>query len=636
MLHARQRFARIKIWFCTPCAGLLVVLATHTAVAQTGSAVDIALEEAYEAVSGADGISLAITLPSGRTWAGAKGIATVDGEEPLRPESLMRVGSLTKSFVAAAILLLEEDGLLSTEDTVEEWLPGLIRGGETITVHNLLNHSSGLHDITNESAFWSAVEEDIDRVWLPEDVIDFVASNDLVFAPGTRYSYSNSNYTVLGMIVERAAGETLAAFIKRRLLEPLQLFNTHLDNHETPVTGVAHGLLSADVASSSVRSEVSAAWAAGAMVSTASDLSRWVVALYGGDILSEESRAKMLGFGPDEFGYAVFQADSPMGRRYEHDGGIQNFNSWFGYWPEQRMAMAAISNRPGSNARGAGGRMLRKVMALGEIFPADDVEITNDILSTRWSVQSSDGAEDALLSLDDQAFDGTSTTHLRVVSQDANWRVRYSPDAPVLPLGYTSLRMAVRLGDLQGPSRSVITVTVNSDRARGNLLRGTLDGLRLDLSVRDWQVVEIPIESMLLTGPITDINLYGNMTGEIWIDDLRLVAAPHADGPTAVTERHEVTVPTVYELGQNYPNPFNSATTIRYSVPHDQQIDLSVYDLAGQQIATLVSGLRTTGRYHVRWDAVDDSGRRLASGVYIYRLRLASGTEKSRKLLLLR
>ncbi len=126
----------------------------------------------------------------------------------------------------------------------------------------------------------------------------------------------------------------------------------------------------------------------------------------------------------------------------------------------------------------------------------------------------------------------------------------------------------------------------------------------------------------------------GNFRGTFFLDDIRLVTATPQPG-TAVVESQDVAVPDVFTLSQNYPNPFNPATTIRFDLPRSEEVELTVYNLTGQKVATLAHGLREAGTYTLRWDGRDDDGRELASGAYLYRLEAGDGIE-TRKLLLLR
>ena len=136
--------------------------------------------------------------------------------------------------------------------------------------------------------------------------------------------------------------------------------------------------------------------------------------------------------------------------------------------------------------------------------------------------------------------------------------------------------------------------------------------------------------------PIDQIAFSGNLHGTFYLDDIRLAAAkPIASPSTAVLEEHTGAVPDVFALDQNFPNPFNSSTVISFNLPTFSDATLTVYNLVGQKVATLLDDTRAAGTYTVRWDGRDDAGQTLASGMYLYRVR-AETQAITRKLLILR
>ena len=205
------------------------------------------------------------------------------------------------------------------------------------------------------------------------------------------------------------------------------------------------------------------------------------------------------------------------------------------------------------------------------------------------------------------------------------------PDEPITPFGYASLSFAFHPGDVTPEDGDRLSV-------QGiDLLNPDQGGPVVDLSRKEWQVVEIPYENLAAGRRLNSIRFAGNWTGTFYLDDLRLTAYPPATEPgTAVVEEQAAAVPPSFVLGQNYPNPANNGTVIRFGLDHDEHVNLSLYNLAGQKVATLVHGPRTAGTYAVHWDGRDDSKRALASGVYLYRLHAGAGQVDSRKLLLLR
>lgn len=130
--------------------------------------------------------------------------------------------------------------------------------------------------------------------------------------------------------------------------------------------------------------------------------------------------------------------------------------------------------------------------------------------------------------------------------------------------------------------------------------------------------MEIPIDALALTGAIESIRLVGDLDGTFYIDDVRLVAE-NPPSATAILETRSKGTPETFTLSQNYPNPFNPGTTIRFDLHRSQEIELAIYNLAAQKVATLVQGYRQAGSYSVRWDGGTDAGLELASGVYFYR-----------------
>ena len=176
----------------------------------------------------------------------------------------------------------------------------------------------------------------------------------------------------------------------------------------------------------------------------------------------------------------------------------------------------------------------------------------------------------------------------------------------------------------------MLTLILKPDRALEEIIG-------LDLERREWQVVEVPLPAFgYFEGEIEGLRFFGNLRGTFYLDDIRLVAGKTSAPPsTAVVEEQTDTEPQSFDLEQNYPNPFNSGTVIRFALPVSEQIELALYNLAGQKVQTLVQGQRPAGAYTVRWDGRDADGRALASGMYFYRLS-ANGKSTIRKLLLLR
>jgi len=216
----------------------------------------------------------------------------------------------------------------------------------------------------------------------------------------------------------------------------------------------------------------------------------------------------------------------------------------------------------------------------------------------------------------------------RELQAEKRWLATYQSVDPVVPSGY-SLNFAFHPGEGEMPEEGWLKVRVNDT---------PLDLLeeRIDVTRREWQEVEIPLEEFSLEGPVEQIEFSGLLTGTFYLADLQLVTAAQGRPVTAVTEE-QVGLPGRFTLEQNYPNPFNSSTVIRFVLPTREDAELTIFNLTGQQVATLVSGERQAGAYTIRWDGRDDDGHELASGVYLYRLRAGDGQQvETRKLVLVR
>jgi enediyne biosynthesis protein E4 len=230
------------------------------------------------------------------------------------------------------------------------------------------------------------------------------------------------------------------------------------------------------------------------------------------------------------------------------------------------------------------------------------------------------------LNLDDPPVSREGKKGLEL-SADRAWTATFASTAPPDPIGYASLGFAFHPGAAELPEGGWLHIRVN------NRLVDLLG--EVDVSRREWQEVVIPLEAFALDGPVERIEFSGFLQGTFYLGDIRLVTAASGLVATAVTEEWTEGLPRGFALEQNFPNPFNSGTMIRFALPISGVVELSVYNLAGQKVTTLVEGMRVAGLYEIAWDGRDDRGRSLASGVYLYRLQ-AGERVSSRTLVLLK
>jgi D-alanyl-D-alanine carboxypeptidase len=264
----------------------------------------------------------------------AAGYGDAQTRTPMRPTDRWRVGSVTKAFTATVVLQLAGEGRLSLDDTVEQHLPGLVPGGDQITIRELLNMSSGLADYLTEDM---TVRDSVDtgRRFTPRDLVGFGLAHPVHFTPGQGWFYSNTGYALAGMIVEQVTGESFTSELRRRVLVPAGLRHTSFPSGPKIAGPHAHGYLNGtDV------SELNQTWSwtAGALVSTGDDVARFYRALLGGRLLRPAQLADMKTlnpvngpFGPGTvtgYGLGIFRLELPCGQTWGHEGGSPGYKTF--------------------------------------------------------------------------------------------------------------------------------------------------------------------------------------------------------------------------------------------------------------------------------------------------------------------
>lgn len=284
---------------------------------------------------------------------------TKDDDHRLAVGDRFRVGSNTKTLTATLVLQQVAEKRIGLGDTVEKWLPGLVEGGEHITVRMLLNHTSGLGDFLLTPQFLPSLTGQVKRTWTPEQLLAITPAQDPPAEPGRTYSYSNANYEALGLILEKATGSGLAELIKKKITGPLGMKDSYLAtkadwNTRQHVTGYEpdaerlKAILSGtvdlpegvgfagperpddNVDTSAV--DPSWSWAAGGMVSTAQDWQRFLTALISGELLPEAQMEQMRTTvaAPEEgggYGLGLMRVDTTCGTVWGHTGGLPGYSS---------------------------------------------------------------------------------------------------------------------------------------------------------------------------------------------------------------------------------------------------------------------------------------------------------------------
>jgi D-alanyl-D-alanine carboxypeptidase len=305
--------------------------------------------------AGAPGVIVRVDDGSGRP------VEIAEQARWTRPDHLLRAGdefreaSNTKTMMATIVLQLVAEGRLALTDPVEKWLPGAVPGGQAITVRMLLNHTSGLFDYTEDPAILPAILGRDRRPWTSAELLAVGVAHDPLFAPGTQWSYSNTNYAAIGAILERVTGASLADLVRDRIARPLNLKHTYYATDSSWRGRHAHGyepdaahmppsvpVEFRDFAGAHHDGHVdvsnhdpAAAGAAGAMVSTARDWSRFYTALMSGKLLPDAQLAQLrttVPTFPDQpdgpgYGLGIQTGATPCGTIWGHDGGIPGYLS---------------------------------------------------------------------------------------------------------------------------------------------------------------------------------------------------------------------------------------------------------------------------------------------------------------------
>jgi D-alanyl-D-alanine carboxypeptidase len=248
----------------------------------------------------------------------------------------VRVGSITKSMVATVALQLVGEGGLRLGDSIERWLPGVVPNGSNITIRMLLNHTSGIYNYTDDPRFIRAVAQNPYRYWSPAELIALALDNPAVFAPGTGWSYSNTGYILIGLVLEKVTGTAIQNLLERRIFRPLRLESTFFATSGEFTGRYAHGYLPPSLTGAGYLDTSSWipswAWAAGAVVSSARDLARFYQSLMAGRLLRPALLREMtttVAAGPGvHYGLGIFALDTPCGPLWGHDGGIPGYLSF--------------------------------------------------------------------------------------------------------------------------------------------------------------------------------------------------------------------------------------------------------------------------------------------------------------------
>ena len=326
---------------------------THTLDAATIEQFQKALDDT-RAAGGFPGVITTVISPQG-TWIGTSGVAAAGTDRIPTPTDRTRVGSLTKTMTATIVLQLVEEGEVSLDDTIEEYVPGM-PNGDIATLRQLTDMSSGIPSYTGDPQWQQQAFADPEKHWTPEELVGFVKDAPADFAPGQGWAYSNTNYVLLGMVIEQVTGQPITDVFAQRIFEPLGMTDTSFptdtnalpDPHLDGVTG--QGQPDGQTADATNFSP-SIAYTAGEVISTLEDLQKWGDALFTGEgILNSDTqqlrRESVIRDIPpaysDTVGYGL--GIGVHGDWWGHDGAIPGYTTSLSYSDALDTTIIVITN----------------------------------------------------------------------------------------------------------------------------------------------------------------------------------------------------------------------------------------------------------------------------------------------------
>jgi CubicO group peptidase (beta-lactamase class C family) len=337
-------------------AVLVLVLVSAVVPMMAGAQTDLiaridAIVEAPIKEGKVAGTSVAVVHKGTTLVAKGYGKADLAWDVPMPPDATYEIGSVTKQFTAAAILMLRDEGKLSLDDDLTKYLPAYPTQGHRIPLRRLLNHTSGIKGYTEIEEF-----RDVMRLDKPKDaLVTLFGAKPFDFTPGEEQIYNNSAFFLLGLVIERVSGQPYATFVQQRLFDRVGMPSSYYCSERTLVKRHAHGY-DIDNGTLVLKGFIDHDWpyAAGSLCSSTSDLVAWNRALHGGRVLSPASYKEMTTAGvlsdgtPIRYGYGISVADLGGRRVVGHGGGINGFLSESQYYPDDDLIVVVLQNTNGA------------------------------------------------------------------------------------------------------------------------------------------------------------------------------------------------------------------------------------------------------------------------------------------------
>lgn len=380
----------------------LTTLAPLSAAAQSAEQYQRVLSALYP--TDEPGAAALVARDGDVVFLGASGMASLELGVPLAPDMVFEIGSITKQFTAAAIMMLLEEGKLSLNDPITKFLPDYPAYGQNITVEHLLTHTSGIVSYTGIPGYMaSEVRKDVSV----EELIDVFKDLPVEFEPGERYAYNNSGYILLGAIIAKASGMPYAEFIQERIFDRLGMNDSYYGSHSLIIPRRASGYsLEEDTYTNASFLSMTQPYSAGALMTTVEDLLRWNQALFGGEVVSEESLERMttpytLNNGNSTgYGYGLAVGDVRGHAAIRHGGGIFGYVTDAVYLPEEKVFVAAFSNNTGKSVSMAASKLA--AIAIGDPYPEfEEIALDAEVLERYVGVYQINEETQRIVTLED-------------------------------------------------------------------------------------------------------------------------------------------------------------------------------------------------------------------------------------------
>ncbi|MBP1667554.1 MAG: hypothetical protein H6Q23_2414 [Bacteroidetes bacterium] len=588
------------------------------------------LQQALETIYAAypvGGLSAAALVPGKGMWLGATGYSTVEPPVNISPDMIFPLNTLELIIQSTLVLLLAEDGLLTLDDTIGMYLPDLpptISG--QITIRQLLNWNSGLADfwLDNSEAITDSIDSNPDRIWTYDEIINWWVGPPYG-EPGMYIGFSCTDVLLAYAIIQHVTQTSPAELYHQLIFEPLALEPFYCAPEDTVVSTVAHPWDNGLDTWSFYSSNAFLSLYGYSVFSTAEEFTKFLDALFTGQIINSTSLEQILSVLEGWFGLNIWQVTLYGKVIWMCGGAGLGYDNIYFYYPSTGFCYTVLSNSYSNwwglfNEYSALGWQLVKFDGVtGEAFPRVKVSISE--------------ADD--FSGMDFAPDGT----LYLTSRDGKiFRVDTATGAGTLlvtsPLQIGSMAIkagtdevwaTARMGTSRNPRIFKINLENGDTLGIGNAeLDQLVSDIAFDAQGKLFGIIEgLPCRLVnldLATGKGTEIKTY---------DTTEITSITFSSGAFIPSDLVEVEQ-DVFELDQNFPNPFSNATRINFKISEQGLVSLKIYSIDGREAAILVNAQIRPGSHEVIWDATNYPG-----GVYFYKLEAGSFSE-SRKMVLMR